>query len=100
MFIHIVFWRLKESANGKSSQENALEMRRRFEALKGVIPDMPRLDLGIDVSRGEASADVALYTEFTSSAAHDVYQAHPAHLEIVAFVKTVVAERRVVDYER
>jgi hypothetical protein len=99
VFVHIVIWRLKESANGKSAQENALEMRRRFEALRGVIPDMPRLDLGIDVSRGEQSADVALYTEFTSSAAHDVYQAHPAHLEIVAFVKTVVAERRVVDYE-
>ena len=48
VFVQIVFWRLKESANGKSSQENALEMRRRFEALKGVIRDMPRLDLGID----------------------------------------------------
>jgi hypothetical protein len=53
MFVHIGFWKLKESASGKPAQENALEMRRRFQALKGVI----------------------------------------------AFVKTVVAERRVIDYD-
>ena len=99
MLVHIVFWRLKGSANGKSAQDNALEMQRRFAALPGVIVDMPRCNLGIDSSRTDQSADVALYTEFTSKAAYEAYVVHPAHQDIVAFVKTIVAERRVADYE-
>jgi hypothetical protein len=54
--VHIVCGRLKESANGKSAQDNALEMRRRFAALPGVIAGMPRCDVGIDISRTDQSA--------------------------------------------
>ena len=100
MIVHIVFWRLHErSANGHTKQENALEMKRRFEALVGVIPGLVRCTIGIDVAQTPDSADVALYSEFESRAALDGYQPHPAHQEIVAFLKDVQTERRVVDYE-
>ena len=101
MFVHIVFWRLTDAAaNGQSTQQNALEMQRQFEALRGVIPGLLRCDLGIDVSRTEESADVALYMEFESAAAYEGYNIHPAHKAIVGFIKQVKAERRVVDYLR
>src|SRR5688572_28885138 len=100
MFVHIVFWRLHANApNGWTKQENALEMKRRFEAMLGVIPGLTRCDVGIDVSSTEESSDVALYMEFISKAALDAYQPHPAHKEIVGFIKGVRSERRVVDYE-
>lgn len=99
MFVHIVFWRIRESADGNTKQANALELKRRFDALRGVIPGMTRCDVGIDVSRSEESADVSLYSEFESKAALDAYAAHQAHKDIVAFIRTVKIERRVVDYE-
>jgi len=40
---------------------------------------------------------VALYSEFTSKAAFDAYYVHPAHQEIVGFIRTLATERRVVD---
>ena len=99
MVVHIVFWRLAESADGSSREANALELKRRFDAMRGVIPGMTRCEVGIDVSRGLESSHVALYSEFESRAALDAYQSHPAHQDIVAFLKTVRTERRVVDYE-
>ena len=101
MIVHIVFWRLLDQApNGRSTQDNALEMKRRFEALNGVIPGLLRCEIGIDASHSAESSDVALYTEFESSTALDAYATHPAHKEIVGFLKDIRSERRVVDYER
>jgi len=100
MFAHIVCWRLHErSLNGNTRQENALEMKRRFEALVGVIPGLIRCEVGIDVSRSPESSDVALYSEFASRSELEAYQLHPAHQAIVSFLKDVRTERRVVDYE-
>ena len=99
MVVHIVFWRLHEHAGGRSKLENALEMKQRFEALRPLMPGLLRLDFGIDFAGTEQSSDVALYTEFESRAALDAYQNHPAHSEIVAFIKDLRSERRVVDYE-
>ena len=99
MVVHIVFWRLHAEANGKSKQENALEIRTRFEALRG-MPGLLRLDVGMNFEGSDQASDVALYTEFESRAALDAYQAHPAHKEVAAFIAEVRSERRVVDYER
>jgi hypothetical protein len=99
MVVHIVFWRLLEQANGRSKQENALEIKKRFEALRSIMPGLLRLDFGIDFAATEQSSDVALYTEFESRAALETYQKHQAHNEIVAFIAGLRSERRVVDYE-
>jgi hypothetical protein len=99
MIVHIVFWRLHDSASGRSKAENALAMKQRFEALRPLMPGLLRLDFGIDFAGTEQSSDVALYTEFESRAALDAYQVHPAHKEVAAFLADLRTERRVVDYE-
>jgi hypothetical protein len=100
MFVHIVFWKLHETtANGGTRTKNAQELKRRFEALRGVIPGLLRCDVGIDVIRGAESADIALYTEFDSKAAYEAYAAHPAHQAIVGFLKEARSERRACDYD-
>jgi hypothetical protein len=101
MFIHIVFWRLHEvGENGRLKAENAAEIRRRFEALRGRIPGMTRCEVGTNVDDSPDASDLALYCEFESAEAFAAYPPHPLHQEIVAFLKGVRAERRVVDYER
>ena len=99
MVVHIVCWRLHEQAHGKTKRENALEMRRRFEALRSIVPGLLRLDVGINFEPSDQASDVALYTEFESREALDAYQAHPAHKEVAAFIAEIRSERRVVDYE-
>jgi quinol monooxygenase YgiN len=97
MIKHIVMWRLDETAGGKTS--NALKLKQLLEGLNGRIPGLLKLEVGIDFSQESESSDVVLYSEFESRQALDAYQIHPAHAEVVPFVKSVRAERRVVDYE-
>jgi heme-degrading monooxygenase HmoA len=99
MIVHIVFWRLHPHAAGRTKQENAREMKRRFEALRPLMPGLRRLDFGIDFAGTDQSSDVALYTEFDSREALEAYQVHPAHKEVAAFLADLRSERRVVDYE-
>lgn len=97
MIKHIVMWRLDEAAGDKTA--NALKLKQLLEGLNGRIPGLLRLEVGIDFSREGESSDVVLYSEFESRQALDAYQVHPAHAEVVPFVKSVRAERRVLDYE-
>jgi hypothetical protein len=99
MVKHIVLWKLKESWQGRPMQENALEIKKRLEALNGRIPGMIRLEVGIDTSRMDCSADVALYSEFVDQVALDGYQKHPEHVAAAAFVREARELRLVVDYE-
>lgn len=98
MVKHIVFWRLKPTADGRSADANASEIKGRLEALNGRIPGLIRLEVGIDISRTEASADVALYSEFVDQAALEAYQVHPEHVAVAGFVAEVRDSRVVVDY--
>lgn len=94
MIKHIVMWRIQEPR-----QENALKIKAALEGLNGQIPGLLRLEVGVDVSREEDSADVVLYSEFASRQALEDYLGHPAHLAVVPLVKTLRMERRVADYQ-
>ncbi len=95
MVRHIVLWKLKET----DKAENAAEMKRRLEALRGNIPGLLELEVGLDSSGAEAAADISLYSTLESWEALRVYQIHPLHQDVAAFVGTITKERRVSDYE-
>jgi hypothetical protein len=99
MFKHIVLWKLKESAGGRTRAENARLMKERFEELANMLDGLHHLEVGIDVLHTDASADVILYTEFETRAAYEAYAVHPAHKALADFVTDLRLERRVIDYE-
>jgi hypothetical protein len=99
MVKHIVFWKLKESAHGNGPEVNGRLIKEKLEALRGVIPGLLRIEVGVDFSRSEQSADLALYSEFATRADLDAYQEHPAHKALLPFIGEARSERRVVDYE-
>ena len=99
MVKHIVFWRLKDSVNGRGRAEIAAEMKGKFEAMPGAVPGLLSAEVGIDFSAGDDSCHVALYTEFETREALDVYQVSPEHMAVVPFIRAARTERRVVDYE-
>ena len=99
MIRHIVMWRLKEQAEGGSKWENARKAKSMLEGLNGKIPGLVKLEVGLDFSRTDSSADLVLYSEFETRAALDEYQRHPEHLKVAAFIGQIRAERLVADYE-
>lgn len=99
MIKHIVMWRLKEKARGATKEDNARTLKTRLEALPEVIPEIRRLEVGLNIKDSERAADVVLYSEFDSPEALAAYIGHPAHQEVVAFIREIVSETRVVDYE-
>lgn len=99
MVKHIVLWRLKPEAHGRPAADNARAIKEQLEALRGRIPGLLRLEVGIDFSREETSSDVVLVSEFESRAALDAYQVHPAHEAVKGFILEARSERRLVDYE-
>jgi len=99
MVKHIVIWKLKESAHGNTARENALLIKQMLEGLKGIIPGIITIEVGIDISRTDMSGDIVLYSEFESKEALDNYQSHPEHKKIMPFILEAREERRIVDYE-
>ncbi|MBN1928173.1 MAG: Dabb family protein [Chlorobiaceae bacterium] len=99
MIRHIVMWRLKKEAHGNSAEVNARLIKEKLEKLPGRIPGLLALEVGLDLSRTESSADVVLFSEFSDKAALEVYQRHPEHQALIPFIGGASSERRVVDYE-
>ena len=99
MVKHIVFWKLKEEANGQNKAANAAAIKQQLEALAGQIEGLLRIEVGMDFLKSPESADLVLYSEFTDKAALDFYQQHPLHKAVMPFIAEARSERRVVDYE-
>lgn len=99
MIKHIVLWKLKDSAYSKTKLENAKAIKAMLEDLRGKIPGLLKIEVGIDFSGTDQSADVVLYSEFSSREALEDYQVHPLHEPIKAYVMGARVERRIADYE-
>lgn len=99
MVKHIVLWRLKPEAHGRPAADNARAIKQKLEALRGRIPGLLTIEVGLDFSRADNSCDLALYSEFESRAALDAYQAHPEHKAVMPFILEARSERHLVDYE-
>ena len=99
MIRHIVMWKLKDEALGLQKPALAVELKKRLEALPSRVPGILALEVGLNVVEGETSRDVVLVSTFDSLATLKAYNEHPAHQEVVAFVKQVVEERRAVDFQ-
>ena len=101
MITHIVMWTLKDTAEGRDKAANAAEMKARLLALPAKLPlvlDM-RVAEGQEIFAAVPATDLVLYTTFKTKEDLNAYATHPLHMEVVEFVKKVVAERRVVDFE-
>ncbi len=95
MIKHIVMWKFKDEV----AEADKLEMKRQLESLKGVVPSLVEIEVGMDVVGTPASMDMVLTTLFHSLSDLQAYAEDPAHLKVVEFVKPLVAQRALVDYE-
>ena len=99
MIQHVVLWKLKEGANGKSNQENFEQMREMLSALPPLIPQLRSLSVVQNENPTDKNMDVALITSFDSLEDLNIYVIHPEHVKVGRFVSTVVSTRSAIDYQ-
>ena len=100
MIKHIVFFGLAESAEGKSKAENAQIIKLELENLIQFIPEIKKIEVGINTPNApKTNFDIALYSEFESLDTLDIYQEHPEHKRVAAYIGKVKTTRAAVDYE-
>lgn len=98
MVRHIVMWRFKDNAEGKTKQENMQYIKERLYALKDLIPEIKSMEIGINVNKSEAAYDMVLISVFEDIEALERYVANPGHQKVSEYVKKVRNERAVTDY--
>lgn len=95
---HVVSWKLA-AEDAATRHEQAVEVARRLTGLQAEIPQILSISAGANVAYPDANWDVTLVADFATLEALEEYQVHPAHVEVAAFVRSVVASRASVDFE-
>lgn len=94
MITHIVFFKLRDRS--PRSVEKAKEI---LLSMKGKIPQLRHLEVGIDVLHSERSYDLALVTKFDSLEELDAYQKNPVHVQVAKYMTSVRESAVAVDYK-
>lgn len=98
MIRHVVMFNLTAASDAERAADIS-EMQSRLGALVGVVPGLISITLKPDLGLLEDHWDVVLVSEHDDNAALEGYQAHPAHQEAGAFIRSVTNDRATVDYE-
>lgn len=98
MIRHIVMWNVA-GATAEEKQRNIERVRRGFHGLRGGIPGLIHLEIGVDASTVDYACDVVLFSEFESWEALRAYAEHPDHLRVRDELAGVRIARHQVDYE-
>ena len=87
MIQHIVMFKFKETANGKTKAENLREAKEKMMALKDQIPEIQEMEVHF-AAEGAAPTnyDYILVSKFNNMEELAIYQKHPAHVAFGKFV--------------
>jgi hypothetical protein len=94
MITHIVCFKLKDR-----SPESVAVTRDVLLNMKGKIPMLQHIEVGVDVLHTDRSYDIALVTKFNSMEDLNAYQVHPVHQEVIKHMSEVREAAVAVDYE-
>jgi quinol monooxygenase YgiN len=94
---HIVMWNVRGDTP-QAKADNVAKLRASFHSLRGKVPGLLRLEIGVDSSRVDYACDVVLVSDFESQAALDAYATHPEHLRVKQELGDIRIARHQVDY--
>lgn len=94
MIVHIVMFKFKEDKKA----ENIAKTKAMLEALETKIEALKSMEVGINFNESERAFDLSLYSTFDEEEDLSVYATHPAHIEVLEFIKEVTLQSKVVDY--
>lgn len=99
MIRHVVMFKFKEEADGKSKMENVLATRAMLEALPAKIPQIlaSEVHVGADGANPE-NCDLLLISDFESLETLREYIVHPDHKAVGAFMRPLRESRAGFDF--
>lgn len=97
MIRHVVMWKVR-GATPAEKAANVEQLQRSFHSLRGRVPGLLHLEIGVDTSCVDYACDVVLVSDFVSQAALDAYATHPEHLRVKQEIGDMRTHRHQVDY--
>lgn len=97
MLRRIVLWRLRATAPEQKARD-ADTIKRALESMRGRIPGLLDIQVGINDARMADAADLAMIADFVDEQALAAYEHHPVHEQVKPIVGPLRDERRVVEY--
>ena len=94
MIVHIVMFKFKD----EDKMQNIAKVKEALLELPSKIDELKSLEVGVDFNQSERAFDLSLYSTFDTKEALQSYAIHEAHLKVVALIKEVTLESKVVDY--
>jgi hypothetical protein len=93
-------WTIKEGQTPGLKFEHMVEMKSRLLDLKRQIKEIASIDVNINSPMApENNYDVILQCELRSWADLELYQKHPAHIEVAEYIKNIRDNRAAIDFE-
>ena len=99
MLRHIVWWTLKDEADGFTADQNAARVKEASASLSA-IPSVITVEVSIEVAEATSTvpARVVLQSSHADAEGLRAYAEHPVHLESGKLVRVVCASRQSLDY--
>jgi len=95
MIIHIVMFKFKD----ENKALNIAKVKDKLEDLKLKIDVLKTIEVGTNFNESQRAMDLSLYSSFENEKDLQVYATHEEHLKVVALIKEVTIESKVVDYK-
>ena len=99
MIRHIVMWKFKEFAQGRTKKENLELVKGMLEELPSKIDFIRSMEDNFNVNDKAGMFDAVLISEFDTLEDVERYRVHPEHMAISDYVALVKEDRASVDYE-
>ena len=93
MIRHVIMWKFRAG-----EEENMHRFLDGLKALDGVIPEIRRMEVGVNVLE-KNNYDACLIADFDDLAALERYKKDPRHVAVSALCKSIREARGAVDFE-
>lgn len=99
MIRHVVMWKFKDEAQGRTRDENLALVKTQLEALPEKIPFIRHMEVNLNINGNPSCFDAVLISEFDCLEDVKAYREHSEHKKISSYVALVRESRACVDYE-
>jgi len=97
MVKHMVAWSYADGFTSEENQSNAEKAKKELEGLKDLIEGIVSINVLID-PLATSDSDILLDIVFESEEALNAYTIHPEHVRVGKFVRSVVKNRKCIDF--
>ena len=100
MIRHIVMFKFKEEAEGRSKKENLELTKKIFKNLKPSISVILKDEIKINLEEADKNNyDFIYIADFENLETLNEYAVHPEHVKCINFLKNVREDRVAIDFE-